>query len=159
MPIVCCLYIETHLIFVTTITTTVCVKNLPSVQFSNWNAEKLLYIVYTGFCRKATFVANLRTLKCIFFGLKLQLCQRMTNMRYASEEHRFHRINPITAPLHCIANHVKNSIFAVVIILHSHRLVAAWLRSGNASKNPSDRMLENILAIRKYYFFYRWKSD
>ena len=34
-----------HLKFVTTITTPGCIKKkLPSVQFSKWNAKKLLYI-------------------------------------------------------------------------------------------------------------------
>ena len=58
MLILCCLYITTHLIFVTTITTTGCVKNLPSV-FQSERGKTALYSVNRilsqgNFCRQFT---------------------------------------------------------------------------------------------------------
>ena len=47
---------RSYLIFVTTITTAGCVNNLANCKFFQLECEKLLY---TQFCRKTTFVANL----------------------------------------------------------------------------------------------------
>ena len=77
-----------YLIFIRALTNAGCEeKNQLSVKISNWSAKNcFMHTVklYTQFCRRTTFFfMNLRTFK--FLGLKLQFCEKMTNLSYDSQ--------------------------------------------------------------------------
>ena len=72
---------DAYLIFITTITTAGCVTNLVKCKNFGMEREKLLY---TQQCEILHMVLSqiyeLSSVK--FLGLKLQLCKRITNIRY-----------------------------------------------------------------------------
>ena len=73
---------DAYLIFVTTITTAGCVKNLAKCKNFQMEHEKLLY-TQTQCEILHTVLSQIYELPSVkFLGLKLQLCQKITNIRY-----------------------------------------------------------------------------
>ena len=71
---------DTYLIFVTTITTAGCVKNLAKCKNFQMEHEKLLYTQCEILHTVLSQIYELPSVK--FLGLKLQLCQKIRNIRY-----------------------------------------------------------------------------